>query len=118
MDSLANTVPTAATNAKSTPLQKAIIRELIMNQDPKSYASHCEVIIEAKEPPFNTIKVPTFIIAGDEDQSTPTEGCQYIFDQLESPKKELAELKGVGHWYCVEASAEVASQIDTFLTKG
>ncbi|EME40130.1 hypothetical protein DOTSEDRAFT_74834 [Dothistroma septosporum NZE10] len=117
MEPLANSVPQAATNARSTPLQKAFIRELIMNQDPKAYASHCEVIVNMKDPGFELIKAPSLILAGDEDKSAPMEGCQYIQSHLGSQQKELKVLKGVGHWHCIEAPEQVAKEIAAFASK-
>src|ERR1700761_9754200 len=114
MEPLANTIPTSATNTKSTALQKAIIRELIMNQDPKSYASHCQVIVDAKQPDFASIKTPALILAGEEDKSAPLEGSQFIHDHLGSSQKELKIMKGVGHWHCVEAGEIVGKEISAF----
>ena len=114
MEPLANTIPTSATNSKSTPLQKSIIRELILNQDPKSYASHCQVIVDAKEPDLQSVTIPALILAGDEDKSAPLEGCQYIHDHLGSKQKELKVMDGVGHWHCVEAGDRVGKEIKEF----
>ncbi|CAK3967644.1 3-oxoadipate enol-lactonase 2 [Lecanosticta acicola] len=114
MEPLANTVPGAATNKKSTHLQKAMIRELIINQDPKAYASHCEVIINMKDPGFSSIQTPVLILAGDEDQSAPMEGCKAIFESIASEMKELRVLPGVGHWHCIEAPERVAKDIAYF----
>jgi pimeloyl-ACP methyl ester carboxylesterase len=114
MEPLANTVPKAATNAKSTGLQRAMIRELIIGQDPKAYASHCEVIVNMKDPGFDSIKVPVLLIAGDEDKSAPLEGVEYIHEHLGSEKKELKVMKGVGHWHAIEAGDEVGAAIRKF----
>lgn len=93
-----------------------MIRELIMGQDPKSYASHCEVIMRMKEPSggFESIHTPALVLAGEEDKSAPLEGCQYIHDHLGSPKKQLKVLKGVGHWHCIEAGDQVGREIAAF----
>ncbi|EMD00067.1 hypothetical protein BAUCODRAFT_64026 [Baudoinia panamericana UAMH 10762] len=119
MEPLANTIPTSATNAKSTPLQRAIIRELILGQDPTSYASHCDVIMKMREPPggFKTVKVPVLILAGEEDKSAPLEGCQYIHDRLGSTSKKLTVMSGVGHWHCIEAGEQVAREIAAFCSE-
>ena len=114
MDPMANTVPKAATNANSTPLQRAMIRELIIGQDPKSYASHCRVILEMKEPSFASTRLPALILAGDEDKSAPLEGCQYILDHLGSEHKELKVMPNVGHWHCIEAPERVGKEIAAF----
>lgn len=114
MEPLANTIPTAATNAKSTALQRSLIRELIIGQDPKSYASHCQVIVDAKEPDLPSIQIPALILAGDEDKSAPMEGCEYIHQHLGSARKELKVMKGVGHWHCIEAGDSVGKEIAAF----
>jgi len=116
MEPLANSIPTAATGSRSTALQRALVRELIIGQDPKTYASHCEVIKNMEEPQggFGAVKCPALILAGEEDKSAPLEGCQYIKQHLGSTKKELKVLNGVGHWHCVEAGEEVASEIAAF----
>lgn len=117
MEPMANTVPKAATNAKSTPVQRAMIRELILGQEPKSYASHCDVILNMKDPGFSSIKTPVVILAGDEDQSAPMAGCELIHQNLGSSQKELKVLKGVGHWHCIEAGDRVANEIKAFVSK-
>ncbi|TKA59700.1 hypothetical protein B0A55_11811 [Friedmanniomyces simplex] len=116
MEPLANTIPTSATASNSTPLQRALICELILGQDPKSYASHCKAIMEMKEAVrgFDAIEVPALILAGEEDKSAPLEGCRYIYEHLGSSKKELKVLKSVGHWHCIEAGELVASEIAAF----
>jgi esterase/lipase len=91
-----------------------MIRELILGQDPKSYASHCRAIVDMKDPGFGSIKAPVLILAGDEDKSAPLDGCQYIYDHLGSQHKELKVMQGVGHWHCVEAGEDVGKAISAF----
>ena len=90
------------------------MRELLMSQEPKSYASHCQVIIDAENPDLASIKMPVLIIAGDEDKSAPLEGCQYLHDNLGTTSKWLKVFNGVGHWHCIEADDRVAAEIDAF----
>lgn len=118
MEPLANSIPTAATGKASTPLQRAFIRELLLNQDPKAYAAHCRAIVGMKEPAggFESIKTPVLILAGDEDASAPLAGCQYIFEHLGSLEKDLKVLSGVGHWHCVEAGDRVGAEISRFVS--
>ena len=116
MEPLANSIPNAATNAQSTPLQRAMIRELLSNQNPASYVKHCRAIIHMQEPPggFAAVKAPVLILAGEEDKSAPMEGCEYIHKHLGSPSKELVVMPAVGHWHSIEAGEQVASQISRF----
>ncbi|EME78072.1 uncharacterized protein MYCFIDRAFT_63872 [Pseudocercospora fijiensis CIRAD86] len=114
MEPLANTVPKAATGSKSTPLMWAMIRELILNQEPKSYASHCDAIVNIKDPGFDKMKTPVLLLAGKEDPSTPLEGVQNIHERLGSPRKELKVYDGVGHWHCIEVPDLVGGDIKAF----
>lgn len=117
MEPLANTVPKAATGSNSTPLQRAFIRELILGQEPNSYAMHCEAIINMKDPGFSSMTTPVVILAGEEDQSAPLAGCQFIHDNLGSKQKELKVYNKVGHWHCIEAPEQVAEDILEFAAK-
>ncbi|KAF2711772.1 alpha/beta-hydrolase [Pleomassaria siparia CBS 279.74] len=106
MEAMANSIPQAAVGKNASPLAKAFIRELLLGQDPAGYISNCKVIVNAKPPAYGEIKVPILIIAGEEDKSAPLEGCQRMFDEMKTEKK-LEIIKGVGHWHCLEAFADV-----------
>jgi len=117
MDAMANTIPTSATGSKATPLHHAFIRELLLAQDAAGYISMCKVISGASPPDYAKIRVPVLIIGGDEDKSTPVEGCKKIFRALGTEEKKLDVLKGVGHWYAIEAADELCSKIMEFYTQ-
>lgn len=114
MEPLANTIPKAATSEKSTALTRAFVRELILQSDTKSYASHCQAIVDAKEPDFGAVKAASLILAGREDKSAPLEGCQFIHEHIGSAHKKLDVLEDCGHWHCVERPSEVAQKISGF----
>ncbi|PCH07491.1 Alpha/beta hydrolase fold-1 [Penicillium occitanis (nom. inval.)] len=114
MEPMANTIPNAATGSKSTALQKAFIRELILSQSPGGYISLCKVISEATAPDYAAIKAPLLIIAGAEDKAAPLEGCKHIIANVSSTLKTLDVLPGVGHWHCIEASDEIGNLILKF----
>jgi pimeloyl-ACP methyl ester carboxylesterase len=114
MQPMADTVPHAAVGKKASPLVKAMIRELLLAQDPAGYISNCRVIVNAKPPDYSKISVPVLILAGDEDMSAPLEGCKKMFDEIASSEKKLEVMEGVGHWHCLEAFDEVARLIEGF----
>ncbi|KAJ5789546.1 uncharacterized protein N7518_006557 [Penicillium psychrosexuale] len=114
MEPMADTIPSGAVGSRSTPLQKAFIRELVLGQDPKGYAAMCRAIAAAKPPNYAAVKEPFLLIAGEEDKSASMEGCRYIFEHVSSEKKSLEVLKGVGHWHCIEAADEVGELIAKF----
>jgi len=114
MEPMADSIPNQATGSRSTPLQKAFIRELILAQNSVGYASLCKVVVTARVPNYAAVKAPFLLIAGDEDKSAPLDGCRHIFDNIASQNKRLEVLPGVGHWHCIEASDDVGRLIADF----
>jgi pimeloyl-ACP methyl ester carboxylesterase len=117
MESIANTIPNAATGPAATALQKAFIREQLLAQDPEGYIANCRAIEKATPPAYKDVNVPTLMIAGEVDKSAPLEGCKLIFGSLGTGqgKKNLEVLHGVGHWHCVEAPDEVGRLVREFV---
>ena len=112
---MANTIPTAAVGSKSTPLQRAFIRELILGQQPSGYAALCRAIATAPAPEYAAVRAPFLLIAGEEDKSAPMDGCRHIYEHVSSKRKQMEVLAGVGHWHCIEASEDVAKLIARFV---
>ncbi|OJJ51319.1 hypothetical protein ASPZODRAFT_138424 [Penicilliopsis zonata CBS 506.65] len=115
MESMANSIPEAATGSKATPLQKAFIRELILSQNPKGYATLCRLIASAAPGEYAAIRAPFLLIAGEEDKSASLAGCEYLFERVGSANKKMVVLEGVGHWHCIEANEEVGGFIADFV---
>lgn len=114
MEPMANSIPYAALASNASPLARALVRELLLGQDPAGYTSNCRVIINARRPDYGKICVPVLILAGEEDKSAPLAGCQKMFDEIGTGEKKMETMKGVGHWHCIEAPAEVEKQIVAF----
>lgn len=112
---MANSIPLAAVGSRSTPLQRAFIRELLLGQNPEGYAALCRAIASAPVPDYAAVRAPFLLIAGEEDKSAAMEGCKHIFEHVSSAKKSLEVLKGVGHWHCIEAGDEVGALIARFV---
>ncbi|EAW23960.1 alpha/beta fold hydrolase [Aspergillus fischeri NRRL 181] len=117
MEAMANTVPNAATGSQASPLAKAFIRELLLGQNPKGYATLCQAISKAPAIDYSCITVPFLLIAGEEDKSASLEGCKYIFDQVSSETKKMEVLPKVGHWHCIEAPDLVGGMIAGFIER-
>jgi pimeloyl-ACP methyl ester carboxylesterase len=114
MEAMANTIPNSAMGKKASLLAKSFVRELLLSQDPAGYCSNVRVIINAKPPNYGKIAVPVLILAGEEDNSAPLEGCQRMFGEMGTGEKKLSVMGGVGHWHCVEAVEEVGQKILDF----
>lgn len=113
MEAMANTIPYAAPAAKAPALARVFIREVLMAQDPAGYISNCKVVAGAERPPYEKVKVPLLLLAGEEDRSAPLEWCKRMFDEVrtEEGEKRMIVMKGVGHWQCVEDPGETARLI-------
>ncbi len=117
LETLANTIPTAATGSKSNSLQHAFIRSLILSTPPEGYISLCSVIANAQGPEYEKIMVPLLIIAGEEDKTAPKEQSKRILENYgtEGRRKRIEVLMGVGHWHCLERGDEVARLVGDFI---
>ncbi|KAJ5891370.1 Alpha/beta hydrolase fold-1 [Penicillium subrubescens] len=115
MEPMANTIPSAAVGSRSTPLQRAFIRELLLGQDPKGYAALCRAIASAQVPDYAAVRAPFLLIAGEEDKSATMEGCKFIFEHVGSQSQDMEVLEGVGHWHCIESPDEVGRLIAQFV---
>ncbi|TGO89209.1 hypothetical protein BPOR_0120g00170 [Botrytis porri] len=67
LETLANSIPEAATGTQATSTQKAFIRGLILGTSTQGYISSCGVIASASRPDYARIKVPMIILAGSDD---------------------------------------------------
>ena len=114
MEAMANTIPQAAVGRNTSPLVKAMIRELLLGQNHMGYISNCRVIAGAEPPAYADIKIPVLVIAGEEDRSAPLEGVKRMFAETGTEEKKLVVLDGVGHWQCLEAPEKVAKAIIDF----
>ncbi|CAO2654201.1 Nn.00g109340.m01.CDS01 [Neocucurbitaria sp. VM-36] len=114
MQPMADTIPPAAVGKKAPALAKALIRELLLGQDPAGYISNCRIIVNAKPPNYSKINVPVLILAGDEDKSAPLEGAKKMFEEIGTSEKKLEIMQGVGHWHCLEAADDVVKLIQAF----
>ncbi|PYI07309.1 alpha/beta-hydrolase [Aspergillus sclerotiicarbonarius CBS 121057] len=114
MEPMANKIPRNATGARSSPLVKSFIRELIMGQNPQGYAALCRAIATAPKINYSAVTAPFLLIAGAEDKSASMEGCEYIHARVSSERKHMEVLQGVGHWHCVEAPETVGQAIADF----
>ncbi len=68
---MADTVPIAATGAKSTATHHAFIRALLLSQSTDGYISHCKVIASAVAQDLSRISCPLLAIVGGDDKVAP-----------------------------------------------
>ena len=113
---MADIIPTAGTGSRSTPLQHAFIRTLLLSQRPEGYCSMCKALSDASPPDYAAIKMPTLIVAGEEDKSAPLAGCEEIYKRT-GGEKSMEVVKGLGHWHCIEDPESTVKLIGKFVEK-
>ncbi|MFI6951425.1 alpha/beta fold hydrolase [Streptomyces sp. NPDC050422] len=116
MSAVADTIVSVATSEQTRterPLAAALVRELLLGQDPDSYAAACEALASAEEPDFASIKAPVLLLTGSDDKTSPMAVNDEIFALL--PKARLHVIEGIGHWHTLEAPEEVTRHLQEFL---
>ncbi|KAJ4328650.1 hypothetical protein N0V84_000840 [Fusarium piperis] len=119
MESMAKTIPYAATGSKANSTQKAFIRTLLLSQKTDGYIALCNAIATAERPSYSDAHSPLLIIAGEEDKTSPVADSETMLESWGCDKgdKNIRLLPGVGHWHCIEASEEVGSALEEFVSK-
>lgn len=117
MEPLANSIPQNAVGSIANSVVKAMIRELLMAQNPKGYISNCRVIANAEPPTYAQIMTPVLVIAGEEDKTASLDSINRMFNEIGTEEKTLAVLPGIGHWHCLEAPEAVYKHILEFYHK-
>ncbi len=118
MSAVADTIVAAAlskTTHSDRPLAVALVRELLLGQDPEGYATACEALAAAVEPDFAAITAPVLLITGDEDKVSPIATNDDLFALY--PHARLQVLDGVGHWHGLEDPAAVTALLTEFLAQ-
>ena len=117
MDSMADTIPNAATGPNTTSLMKAFIREMLLGQSVEGYVLNCKAIEQAVAPKYADVRCPMLVIAGSADKSAPVSGCEHILSQVSAKNKAIEVLSDVGHWHCVEEPGKIGVLLKQFCDK-
>jgi pimeloyl-ACP methyl ester carboxylesterase len=90
---------------------------LILSTSSEGYISLCHVIATAQQPNYGAINVPLLIIQGSDDVTAPLSASKVILEKYATKKSEktIKDLSGVGHWYCVEAPADIEELVKKFV---
>jgi 3-oxoadipate enol-lactonase len=97
------------------PELAAFVRELVMRQDPETYAQTCEMIIGLEPAAIETLRIPALVITGDQDATSPPATAKGIADKI--PGATYVELPECGHWTPIEKATAVNELLLQFLTK-
>ena len=76
----------------------------------------CEALGGASPPDYAAIKMPTLMVAGEEDKSAPLAGCEEIFERT-GGEKSMEVVQAMGHWFCIEDPDSIVKLIGAFVEK-
>jgi pimeloyl-ACP methyl ester carboxylesterase len=108
MPEVAEAILKAATSGDtkaSNPVGVALIRELLMRQDPEGYARNCEALAAAQPADLERIRCRTLLVTGDEDAVAPPSSVRTMADRLHDARAVV--LSRCGHWTTIERPQEV-----------
>jgi 3-oxoadipate enol-lactonase len=106
---------TSPETKRDHPELAAFVRELVMRQDPETYAQTCEMVIELEPAEIETLRCPALVVTGDQDATSPPATAKAIADKI--PGSKYVELAECGHWTPIEKAAAVNDLLLQFLTK-
>jgi 3-oxoadipate enol-lactonase len=118
MQSLAETLVTAGTAYETRAhrlLAVALVRELLMRQDPDGYARTCEALADAEVADVSQIACPTLLVTGDEDAVSPAQSVRHLGARIPGSRVEI--LNRCGHWTPVEKPEECVSLLRSFYAR-
>ncbi len=96
----------------SQPAVVALVRELIMRQDPEGYARSCEALAAAEAADIGRIACPTLLVTGDEDGIGTASGARSMSERIAGAR--LVVLPRCGHWTTLERAAECTAALKDF----
>jgi 3-oxoadipate enol-lactonase len=102
----------SADTRSSQPVAVALVREIIMRQDPEGYARTCEALSEATGADIARIGCPTLLLTGDADAVAPPSEVQAMAARI--PGARATVFPRCGHWTTFERGAEVAVALKEF----
>jgi 3-oxoadipate enol-lactonase len=95
------------------PEVAAFVRELVMRQSAEGYARHCEALARVEAADVGKIAVPTLLITGDEDNTSPASASATLTQKFQDAN--LLILDRTGHWTTLERASEVNQALVNFL---
>jgi len=115
MAPIADAIVQAATSADTRtrqPVVAALVREMVMRQDPEGYAGTCEALSEARAADLSRIGCPVLLVTGDDDPSAPPSIVRTMAERL--GRGRAVVLNRCGHWTTFERAAEVNDLMKDF----
>ncbi len=116
MAEIADQIVAAATSShtkQGNPVAVALVREMIMRQDPAGYAANCEALAAAEAADATRIACPTLLLTGEDDAVAPPSVTRTLAERIRGARAQI--LPRCGHWTTFEAAEAVNGQLREFL---
>lgn len=116
MATVADVILNAATSSDTRsqrPVVAAMVREILMRQDPEGYAQTAEALADAQPAEVSQVQCPTLLVTGDEDAIAPPSNVRMIADRIKGSRAVV--LNRCGHWTTLERAEEVSGELKNFL---
>ncbi|MBI2801185.1 MAG: alpha/beta fold hydrolase [Gammaproteobacteria bacterium] len=101
----------AATKAHN-PIAAGFVREMLLGQNPESYAVSCLALAASTRAESKKITCETLLISGTEDTTSSVASVEALRDAL--PHAGAVFIPNCGHWTAVEMPLEVNATIGKF----
>jgi pimeloyl-ACP methyl ester carboxylesterase len=115
MAGVADAILQAATSSDTRanqPVAAALVRELLMRQDPEGYARNCEALAGAQPADVAQLRCRTLLVTGDEDPIAPPSSVRALGGMIEGAR--VVVFNRCGHWTPIERAAECAAELGSF----
>lgn len=103
---------TSESTRRDHPAAAALVRELVLRQDPEGYARNCLALAGTPDPGPVDPAVALLLLTGDEDKVGPPEASRALAEAHGSATVEVFD--GCGHWTAIEKPAEVTDHLLKF----
>lgn len=92
----------------------ALVRELIMRQNPEGYARSCEALADAQAADVSNLECPALLMTGTDDGVAPPEAVKALAANFKTAETQI--LEQCGHWTPLEQAAAVTGALVKFFT--
>ncbi|XHF97189.1 hypothetical protein AWENTII_000789 [Aspergillus wentii] len=94
------------------PVAYAAVRSSLLSQIPEGYAKACMALVEAEALEIEKLTMPTLVLTGDEDKTSPVASAGKLCERL--PDSRFEVLPCTGHWHVYENPDGVSRAIKLF----
>ncbi len=108
-------VATAAETKRTQPVTVALVREMLLRQEPEGYARTCEALAAVEAAEVSRIDCPTVLVTGDEDAIAPASVARTMAERIGGARATI--LSRCGHWTTLERAEEVGRLLTEFLDR-